>query len=815
MENDGTRSWFKKINGSVNKLPVGVNLAPNGSIYASVVNEGAAENDNELINYTQYEQGSNVILNDSAVPVCKDNELIIRFKHDVLNTDAIDNNIGNRHVEFESLDYFLTAPAMNKFNEVMGKICESLDPEDPNPCDVIAVKLFKQLKTTDTTTISRMGEVIKIPDFWTTLLLVFPDYIDIGQAFSILDNASNIIAYAEPNLFAKTMSAPNDYYYPNQYSLYSLWDYPEAHINMEEAWDVFPDAGLEHIKCGVFDTGINYKHEDFGYDGINDASSKVRGGWDFEYPQSIYTTNIPDYGHGTPCAGIIGAIRNNTIGVAGIAGGDYQGNNDFSDKGVSLYALKIMNQDTLIGNPIQNIYDAIVSSSIDDTLDYTYGLNIASNSWRITDGSPVWYTDTNLTLIKEATHFANRAKVTFVAARGNEGIINRAYPAIIDDDWILSVGGSGNNGLRKTKFNGSPQGGGHSSSYGMDMDVIAPATTQLVSTTRYAPAPTNGSWYQSFSMTSAATPHVAGTVGLLQSYLNDTVPAYKNLAPEDCEHILELTAFNKANPGNYSDTAGWGLIDAGAAFRLIELPWNTVHHFGSNVTFPNFKGYTIEALGSTIELKEQVQNYDNEWFDKGEYDVNIYRYDATVHHGSEINSIDTIVAYWARPSSSRLLEPVYNDSLLPRERVQIDYLDRDSCVMHGYVYELLDNSGNSIGWLPKDTLTLRPVLEYTVLTRDSTAPVATVNTYTDPNQKINLYPNPTSNMHTLELSGFDQKNIRVELYDIRGRKLSTIHNGIVNQEETFQINVSHLNAGVYFYAILSENIRKNIRFIKQ
>ncbi|MGM0480110.1 MAG: T9SS type A sorting domain-containing protein, partial [Bacteroidota bacterium] len=315
---------------------------------------------------------------------------------------------------------------------------------------------------------------------------------------------------------------------------------------------------------------------------------------------------------------------------------------------------------------------------------------------------------------------------------------------------------------------------------------------------------------------SAATPHVAGTVALLQSYLNDSIPAYKNLAPEDCEHIIELTAVQKDTTViGYSDETGWGLTDAGAAFRLIEQPWNTVHHFGSNVTTPNSKGYTTEALTSTIELEEQVQNYVNEWFDEGQYDVNIYRYDATVYHGSEIDSIDTIVAYWARPSSSEVLEAVFNDTLLPRERVQIDYLDRDSCKMHGYVYEVLDNSGNSLGWLPEDTLTLRPNLEYTVLTRDSTAPVAALDKNHVSNQKINLYPNPTSGTHTLVLSGFKQNKTKVNLYNIQGKKLNTIHDGILPKEPTFQVDVSHLNRGVYYYVISSGEVRKTIRFIKK
>jgi len=39
---------------------------------------------------------------------------------------------------------------------------------------------------------------------------------------------------------------------------------------------------------------------------------------------------------------------------------------------------------------------------------------------------------------------------------------------------------------------------------------------------------------------------------------------------------------------------------------------------------------------------------------------------------------DSIVAYWPRPSSSNVLEGLNNESLLPRERIVIDYLDRET-----------------------------------------------------------------------------------------------------------------------------------------
>lgn len=82
-------------------------------------------------------------------------------------------------------------------------------------------------------------------------------------------------------------------------------------------------------------------------------------------------------------------------------------------------------------------------------------------------------------------------------------------------------------------------------------------------------------------------------------------------------------------------------------------------------------------------------------------------------------------------------------------------------------------------------------------------------------QQINLYPNPSTEMHTLQLDGFDKKNMRIEMYDIQGRKLSTVHDGVVSDAQTFEVSVSSLNAGLYFYKVFSENGEQSIRFVKQ
>lgn len=826
---DGQTVWHRKINLTPYDLTaVQVSFDTNENIYAVVNAQSGGSNNYEIAYFTEFEQDTNIVYENDTIPVFKDNELIVRFKQTAIENSAIDNT-GGKIKEYDSLQYFLTSSAMTAFDIALQKECDSSLTVD-NPCGIMAVKIFKRLPTTYDTTLSRMGEEIRVPDFWTTLLLVFPEHMEIETLYNDLKSIPDVVAFSEPNFIMQPAYIPNDYYYnDDQQSLYSdsLYPlyYPNAHINMQEAWKIYPESGAPFVRCGIFDDGILYKHEDFGYDSDDgDLSTKVRGGYDFLSSSDMFGTSMivgENAVHGTPCAGIIGAIRNNTIGVAGIAGGDYLGNNNpfspdyYDDKGVSLYSLRIFGLDEnnvnyFVDNPIQSVYDAIVMSAIDeDTLDYGYGLHVSNHSWLISPNNTLWYSDSSYILLRDATQFANRAKVSMVAARGNNTDTDAAYPALMDDDWVTTVVGTGDDGKLKDKFNGANPD--YTSNYGGIVDVGAPSSLELVKTTK---ADFNLK-YTSFEGTSAAAPHVTGVISLLMSYLNDTLPNYDNLAPEDCEHILELAAVNHYENGTFNDSVGWGLIDAGATFQLIEKPWNTVHHFGSGSNLPEEAGYSTETLGATVELKEQVQNEANQWFDKGEYEVNVFRYDATVQHGGEIDGIDTVVAYWGRSSSTVYIEPIVNDTLLARERVQIDYLDKDSCVMHGFVYEFLDGAGNTLGWIPADTSHIRPKLEYTVLTRDSTAPVANIDEVKKAESFVNLYPNPTNELHTLELIGFGKEKVKIELYDIQGRKIDIIHEGKVSKKHDFQVDVSSLNVGVYLYRVISNHQRKTIRFIKQ
>ena len=76
--------------------------------------------------------------------------------------------------------------------------------------------------------------------------------------------------------------------------------------------------------------------------------------------------------------------------------------------------------------------------------------------------------------------------------------------------------------------------------------------------------------------------------------------------------------------------------------------------------------------------------------------------------------------------------------------------------------------------------------------------------------KIVLYPNPAQTEINLYLVGFENIETKISIINMLGEKVLQIHNNIQN---TMQINVNHLPAGVYVCQIKGNNIVVTKNFV--
>ncbi|SMF62006.1 S8 family peptidase [Pseudobacteriovorax antillogorgiicola] len=309
---------------------------------------------------------------------------------------------------------------------------------------------------------------------------------------------TNAIARIGLNRIFKINARPSDPSFSRQYQ-YDL-------IGAEEAWDI--TTGSKDIVVGVIDTGIVYNHPDLeeniwrnpGETGLDDDGNdkSTNGidddgngyvddfrGWDFAEDDN---DPMDDHGHGTHCAGSIGAVSNNGEGIAGL------------NWNVTLVPLRFI---TARGEGTEA--DAI------EAIEYAtmMGFDMTSNSW----GGDAEGDGDGTDPLYEAIKKAGEAGQLFIAAAGNDGRDTDrrpTFPASYDLDTIISVASSDS----RDRMSGF-------SNYGAStVDLLAPGSN-VYSTIKRG---WFGNYYGNMSGTSMAAPIVAGAAALIKSEFPKETP---------------------------------------------------------------------------------------------------------------------------------------------------------------------------------------------------------------------------------------------------------------------------------------------------
>jgi MYXO-CTERM domain-containing protein len=305
------------------------------------------------------------------------------------------------------------------------------------------------------------------------------------------------VRYAEPDHRIRFLNTPNDPRFSECWGLHNTGQTggtADADIDAVEAWNI--SIGSWDVVVAVLDTGVDYTHPDLaanmwtnqdeiagnGIDDDNNGYIDDVIGWDFE---NQVNDPMDDYGHGTHCAGTIGAVGNDGLGVAGV------------NWRVTIMPLRI------IGNQELDAYCLDAAESIHYAVDN--GAHVMSCSW--------WTVEHYNQTLEEAVEYSEQMGVLLVAAAGNDSRDDddpgyNHWPSEWPYDNIIAVAATNHNDGRASFSNWGP----------ISVDVGAPGE-DILSTVW------PGHGYDVYSGTSMATPHTAGTVALMMSIRPDLTSA--------------------------------------------------------------------------------------------------------------------------------------------------------------------------------------------------------------------------------------------------------------------------------------------------
>ncbi len=402
--------------------------------------------------------------------------------------------------------------------------------------------------------------------------------LDLAQLY----RNTTLFEFVEPNFGFTEWSLlnhiPNDLYFPSQWALKNTGQaittggiassgdattttgLPGADMQVSDAWN--HTTGSPSIKIAIVDTGIDSAHADLvsnvlmGYDAIT----------------NVYSVPDDPYGHGTQCAGLIGATMDNSIGVSGIA------------PGCKIMSIRIFDAEGSTSNTI--IIRALDTAFKND-------IDVMSNSW---GGGPP---SASIESAMDTNAIKGRGGLgtVILASSGNDGINPPNYPSAYKN--VFSVGASTFHDNKKSPGSGSQYwwGGNYGSRSSEEyLGVVAP-------TICYTTAP-GGGYDATFNGTSASYPNAAGVAALILS-VDPTLTRTEVLEylSQGCEKIDNVEYDEDKPYGKWNSYYGYGRVNAYNSVRLAA---------GVDVVPPSISHKNIKSHSSTYPTKITAEITDHD-----------------------------------------------------------------------------------------------------------------------------------------------------------------------------------------------------------
>ncbi|WP_374115665.1 S8 family serine peptidase [Streptomyces sp. NK15101] len=472
------------------------------------------------------------------------------------------------------------------------------------------------------------------------------DVAEVMDAF----RADPAVASVEPDIRAYAMAVtPNDTDYAKQWDLFEA----TGGMNVPAAWDKTTGSG---VTVAVIDTGYA-AHSDLasnviaGYDFIStsadardgngrDADAKDEGDWNATDGECGTGSKASTSSwHGTHVAGTIGAVTNNTKGIAGIA------------YNAKIQPVRVLGK---CGGSSSDIADAITWASGGSVP----GVPANPNPAKVINLSLGGASSTCPSVYQTAINGAVSRGTTVVVAAGNSNANASGFtPA--NCSGVITVASTNRAGARS-----------YYSNYGTIVDVAAPGgeTRNATDTPGTVTTPENAIYstlnsgttvqstenYKPYQGTSMAAPHIAGLAALLKS-------AKSTLTPAEIESAIKNTA--RPLPGTCTGGCGTGIADATKAVDSVlntTPPSGTVFSNATNVTISDNTtvSSSIAVTGLTgnapATLKVGV-DIKHTW--RGDLVIDLVAPDGTVRNlktSSSSDSADNVLTTYTVDASSEL-----------------------------------------------------------------------------------------------------------------------------------------------------------------
>jgi subtilisin family serine protease len=386
------------------------------------------------------------------------------------------------------------------------------------------------------------------------------------------------IEFIEPNFMCLIKPNTADQFFPLQWAINN--DFSDvSSMEVQDAWSISTGSG---IKVAILDEGVQLDHPDLADNllpGHDTTDLDLNG---------APNLNNDDY-HGTACAGIVAAVANNGIGIAGVA-----------------YDAKILpvriayHTDYPIRHPLRKwrTYSNWIANGINWAV--ANGADVLSNSYSMDEYSALVENAIN----NAVTNGRNGKGSIVLFSSGNDNYGNGndvAFPARSSN--AIAVGASSMCDKRIVYTNNCGLLNKWASNYGNTLDIVAPG--ERISTTDLTGANGASSEYDvisdyshDFNGTSAACPNAAGVAALILSVNPNFTQAQVREILETTTDKIGDTPYNVAfqNYGGtqtWNNEVGYGRINADSAVQkaLNYDNYNTHYITGPTQITPGTGGF--------------------------------------------------------------------------------------------------------------------------------------------------------------------------------------------------------------------------------